>query len=166
MIRIAVDPGKHSAAFSAFYQPSDTLLHAELVTLDGYQVCRPDLVARIFELKLHVLFPDMEFLEAVVEIPKPYATAKQSGDQRDIRDVALVAGALMFVLFKKSAAVRSVEPWEWKGQIPKSVTKSRVDRELTPDEVSRILWPKQAGKRHNVYDAIHMGLREFTTRNA
>lgn len=165
-MQIAIDPGKHTAAFALF--EDGKLMHAAWVCVTDSKNCQPHIVAELLDKAVDPWIAEhgWRVTTARIEIPKHYDIAHQKGDQKDIRDVALVAGACAYVCNSYEARVELIEPWEWKGQIPKNVTKARVDLVLTPEELAQIEWPKQASKRHNIYDAIHMGLRAFTTRKA
>lgn len=100
----------------------------------------------------------------VIERPQAYSLHNQKGDQQDIMDLSWSAGALEAAcILNTTAVVTKRFPREWKGQITKDVTKVRVTQELTDAEKLRISWPA-ARLRHNVYDAIHLALRTWSTR--
>lgn len=61
------------------------------------------------------------------------------------------------------ALVATVYPDEWKGGTSKAATKvyvveQRVKGILSPEEWERIEWPSANSKRHNVADAVGLGL--------
>jgi hypothetical protein len=93
--------------------------------------------------------------EVVIEKMKVYGLAKQKGDQGDLIDLAHLGGALL--CFGTRATL--VEPSTWKGQVPKDVSERLVNDNLTMNEralLKRCGVPKS--KRHNVYDAVGIGL--------
>lgn len=102
----------------------------------------------------------------LLEIPQVYSGESEK-DKNDLLDLAGVQGAIV------GATNCDVEwsplPKEWKGQLPKEVSEKRVDSKLLDSEKALIQWPAKS-YRHNVYDAIHLGivyleregLRDFT----
>lgn len=93
----------------------------------------------------------------VLEIPQVYE-AYQDKDKNDLIDLAGVLGGISTALVGVSEVEWAPLPREWKGQLRKEHTRDRVDRRLSDDEKARITWPSAASLRHNVYDAIHMGI--------
>ena len=86
------------------------------------------------------------------------AQRAQVGDPNDLVDVALVAGACAGLL---PAKVAFVKPRRWKGTAPKRVTNRRTREVLTSEEVhvyTVAMTAVPAGLRHNVLDAIGIGL--------
>jgi len=51
-----------------------------------------------------------------------------------------------------------VYPREWKGQATKEVTTARAEKALSVRERSCIMLPKQKVLKHNVWDAISIGM--------
>jgi len=94
---------------------------------------------------------------AVIELPEVYQLRGQKGRQSDIRDLAVVAGAIGAVFDRLGVPVEFVEPKAWKGQIPKDVGVRQFKHILTGDETSRVLEPRKA-LSHNVWDAVGIGL--------
>lgn len=93
---------------------------------------------------------------AIVEVPQVYQRGK--GDPGDLVAIAF-AGGRVTALFHN---VKKVTPAQWKGQTPKAIHHARVRAALDPTEekiVEAIDCP--ASLRHNVLDAIAMGLHEF-----
>jgi hypothetical protein len=107
------------------------------------------------------LVPKYEELHLVTEIPQVYKRGSGTGDPNDLVDLAGVVGALVGGIRARMESARVVwspVPREWKGQLPKEVTQARVDAELSDGEKARIKW---SGEKHNIYDAIHLGLVHF-----
>lgn len=153
-MRLAIDPGKNAAGW-ALFDPFGVLLAA------GH-LKRPDWATHGIR-HLIALYGHLQC--AVIEKPQAYQIQHQKGDQQDLIDLGVMVGKAAGEL-ENGCPVSLVLPKEWKGQIPKEVTKARVDGELIDAEKKRIKWPKADGERHNVYDAIHLGLRTFTKRKA
>lgn len=77
----------------------------------------------------------------------------------DILKLAHAAGAWAGRHGAAGRLVHFVEPAKWKGQTPKKVHNARVLAAMTPYE--RAIYeaaPCAAGKRHNILDAIGIGL--------
>ncbi len=100
-------------------------------------------------------------IRLVSEIPIVRQRGSGKGDPNDLIDLAGVVGAICGALGSSNHFLLDVEwtpiPEQWKGQLPKEVSKQRVDAALSPEEFSRVEWPAEKLK-HNVYDAIHLGL--------
>jgi hypothetical protein len=90
----------------------------------------------------------------ILEIPQVYS-GERDEDKNDLLDLAGVQGAIV------GATGFDVEwspvPREWKGQLPKEISVKRVEAKLSSEEKARIEWPAKS-YRHNVYDAIHLGI--------
>ncbi len=129
---IAVDPGVHACGVAWF--DNGTLracaYTAEPLTL-RYSPC-----------------------ECVCEIPQVYSGdgAKKAAA---LIDLAVAAGRMTGQL-----PTKYVRPASWKGQVPKDIHHARVRAVLTPAEFAvynAVDCP--ASKRHNVLDAIALGLK-------
>jgi hypothetical protein len=101
--------------------------------------------------------------EVVVEWPQIYTAGKQIGDPNDL--LALVGvDAAVCALASCGRPVRLTHylPRAWKGQLPKGeVFETRVLDRLVGTEVFRLdtaLAQTPASLRHNVYDAVGLGL--------
>lgn len=95
--------------------------------------------------------------EVVIEKMKVYEFSKQKGSQGDIIDLAHLGGRLLG-LGKRAVLV---EPARWKGQVPKDVVQGLVEARLTENENAALLHylePVARSRRHNVYDAVGIGL--------
>lgn len=95
-------------------------------------------------------------LSLVLEIPQVY-DGYGDEDKNDLIDLAGVQGAIVGSLGAKAEVEWSPVPREWKGQLPKEISEARVEAKLSEEEKSRIEWPAKS-YRHNVYDALHLGL--------
>lgn len=162
MYRIAIDPGKNGLGVCCLDE--STLIAAAWLT------ARPQIQPTSLgawptslgcALETWISRLDRDIIASIIERPQTYRTALQKGDQKDVHDLSIIVGVCAYVL--RDAYPAFTTPREWKGQTPKSVTAHRVDAVLTPSERERITWPS-AALRHNVYDAIHLALKTFTTR--
>lgn len=141
--RVFVDPGKHACGVSHWI--NDTFRGAWLVEGSRYDMA-------MFTVSLE---PDL----LVCEIPVSYNIAKQIGDQNDLIQVAISAGAVLAT----SGKVQTVTPGEWKGQVPKKIHHQRLWPRLTPDMLRSIHAVKE-NVRHNVIDAVALGMWWLDTR--
>lgn len=74
----------------------------------------------------------------------------------DLLDLAMCSGAFYGALcVEMRSSLVLVEPAEWKAQVPKDITRRRIEGLLTDAEKACI---KKGGEMHNVYDAIGIGL--------
>jgi hypothetical protein len=74
----------------------------------------------------------------------------------DLLDLAMCAGAFYGALCVDMVATLTiVEPAEWKAQVPKDITRTRIEGLLGSTEKMLI---KKGGEMHNIYDAIGIGL--------
>lgn len=97
----------------------------------------------------------------VVEFPQQYDGESHEVDRRDLSELTAIAGAVALILSARCGDLWSPVPREWKGQVPKDVHGRRILSRLTPAEEHRIEWPKGDRFRHNVTDAIGLGLRRI-----
>lgn len=168
MITVAIDPGKHGCGVAVFRATSlaDIAQDNKHLLTAAYAPELPLsadhgllLAARAVEVYLRDTFGPLEaILRITIERPKVYPTAQQKGDQEDITELSVVVGALLGLLSRHCRDIRLVYPHEWKGQTPKEVTKRQVIDTLTVEEANRIVFPKQRGLHHNIWDAIALGL--------
>lgn len=150
---ISIDPGLEKVAF-AVWDEAGTLTHASLVIYKhGPGKERAEKWRTIAEVTAIHSGMSMGENLLIAEIPQVYRDKKS--DPNDLIDLAGVVGALAG---KLSGTVEwSPVPREWKGQIPKTVTQTRVKKRLSQAERDRVDWPIPS-LCHNVYDAIHLGL--------
>lgn len=97
-------------------------------------------------------FPDV----LALEYPRVYQGNKQKGDPNDLLPLAGVVCAVSGLLLRSE--VRRYFPHEWKGTVDADVMLARIVGRLRPDEVGKIE-PCPASLRHNVVDAIGIGLK-------
>lgn len=159
---IAIDPGVHSMAIAVFGDGG--------VLLDAWNEAAPmystDAFSRLLErwgspsvrlinrLQSHVR---LERNRIVGERQVVYPGAKGlKTNPNDLLDLAMCAGAFYGALCVDMVATLSiVEPAEWKAQVPKEITRKRIETLLGSTEKVLI---KKGGEMHNVYDAIGIGL--------
>lgn len=100
--------------------------------------------------------------EIVIEWPKVYARGKSQGDPADLLPLVGVGMAVAGLVGARfGVIVRSYEPSEWKGQIPKGAAfVGRVKLRLEGTERSAIDLPI-GSLAHNVWDAIGLGLHHL-----
>lgn len=91
----------------------------------------------------------------VLEVPQVYRAGQQKGDPDDILQLAGVDGAVVGMIW--SSSVKWYLPREWKGQVEKSIMVRRIEKLLTPEEVS-VIEACPASLRHNIIDGIGLGL--------
>lgn len=160
---ISIDPGKHQIAYAAWNAGDfNTLYEAGAISNPAKAIAKIERVeawARMAEqvcasFGVRKIFPS----QLVTEIPAVRQRGSGKGDPNDLIDLAGIVGAIvggLRVKFPESVVKWSPLPEQWKGQLPKSVTKDRVDAALSDFEKTRIQW---SGEKHNIYDAIHLGL--------
>lgn len=94
----------------------------------------------------------------ICEYPRTYGGRASKGDTNDLLQLASVVATLVTGgSFTQASLYR---PQDWKGNVPKGVTKERVHQKLTSRERTCILWPAPS-LCHNVSDAIGIGLFHF-----
>ena len=159
---IAIDPGVHSMAIAVFHDDG-TLVDAWNEATPMYSV---DDFSRMLEgwgspsvrlvnrLQSHVR---LETNRVVGERQVVYPGAKGlKTNPNDLLDLAMCAGAFYGALCVDMAATLTVvEPAEWKAQVPKDITRKRIEGLLSHSEPLSI---KKGGEMHNIYDAIGIGL--------
>lgn len=163
---IAIDPGVHSMAIAVFGD-GGVLLDAwneesKSVFLTNVKLSVAEQVARwgspsvrlINRLQSHVR---LERNRIVGERQVVYPGAKGlKTNPNDLLDLAMCAGAFYGALCVDMVATLTiVEPAEWKAQVPKDITRTRIEGLLGSTEKMLI---KKGGEMHNIYDAIGIGL--------
>lgn len=95
----------------------------------------------------------------LIESPVIYPHSK--ANPNDIIRLAVNAGTWAGRYEMLGACVEFVEPSRWKGQVPKDIHHGRVWSALTPEEqkiVDSAVKSRPASKRHNILDAVGLGL--------
>jgi len=150
---VSIDPGKHACSVAVWF--GETLMRAAYIEnildskTDGARWL--DLGAKVGAFILSQSFDPPNL---VLEVPEIYPGVRKE-DPNDLIQLAGVLGAICG--YVRGSVVWCPHPKQWKGQLPKKVSQARVEGKLTDQEKARIIWPK-ANLRHNVYDAIHLGL--------
>jgi hypothetical protein len=159
---VSVDPGKRACGVAVWTYATGKLVWASWVRLKpevGQE--RAEIWGDLGRLvQANVAKWQPWGLSLILEIPQVYE-GPQDEDKNDLLDLAGVQGAIVAACKAASPCNTTVEwsptPREWKGQLPKEISQARVDAKLSPEEKSRIEWPAKS-YRHNVYDALHLGL--------
>ena len=159
---IAIDPGVHSMAIAVF-EDGGILLDAwnEPVSSEGRYPTLADTLTLGWGLQERLV----RRLQGLVskhsgifgERQVSYAGVKgMKIDPNDLIDLAMCSGAFYGALCAGMGSILTlVEPAEWKAQVPKDVTRRRIEKLLMGKELNVI---KKGGEMHNVYDAIGIGL--------
>lgn len=162
-LTVSIDPGLHGCGVAVFLD--GLLAHAEYTGGLGGQI--------------HTLLEPIEPVERllfevagegtwdrttapihtlIVEVPQVYDTPKQKGRQVDVLRLYGVAIAIVAVARPFVRAALTLQPAEWKGQVPKDVMVERIKGRLSPDEMDVIDLPSSTVE-HNLWDAVGIGLR-------
>lgn len=163
---IAIDPGVHSMAIAVFgdggvlldawneESKSAFLTNVNLSIAEQVECWGSPSVRLINRLQSHVR---LERNRIIGERQVVYPGAKGlKTNPNDLLDLAMCAGAFYGALCVDMAATLTVvEPAEWKAQVPKDITRKRIEGLLSHSEPLSI---KKGGEMHNVYDAIGIGL--------
>ena len=160
---LAVDPGLRCTGWALF--EDGRLVACGAVKSDPRQPAAE--VAGLVAKRL--LAYGAEATAAVVELPQVYRSSRSKGDPNDLVAVATIAGA---VAAQADRAVY-VSPHQWKGSVPKAAQLSRyiVHRrnEKALDDAGCAAYrsglaPWAASLRHNIADAVGIGLYALRTR--
>lgn len=133
---LAVDPGKKLCGAAVFRDGA----------LDWCGVIEFD---NVFELRFGL---DADYDAVVCEVPQVYQTGKRKGDQNDLVDITLCAGAVLS-LAPKALAVR---PREWKGTVDGDDMVERIREKACPKAL-RAFNELPKNKAHNAVDAYGLG---------
>ena len=96
----------------------------------------------------------------VIELPQVYVASRSKGDPNDLILLAGLVGS--FAHRFAAGGYTLIKPAQWKGQTPKAITEERARKRLTPEELARVQFPKAKSLRHNVWDAIGIGLKHLS----
>lgn len=95
----------------------------------------------------------------LIELPQIYDPRRWKGDPNDLIWVSVLCGGIAGLYLQ--AHTEYVLPSQWKGQSSKDVVQYRVEQVLTIPEldvIERDMTPVPAYLRHNVWEAIGIGL--------
>lgn len=162
---ISIDPGLARVAYAIWEAETGKLLRAGLVRKEHEvgteRVQKWANMAWAVDDELGL--SNGEEIWLVLEVPQVYKETQnrdKKGHGRDPNDLIDLAGVLGAIAGK--LLVGRVEwsplPREWKGQLPKEITKKRVDERLAPAERETVEWPSVKEFHKDVYDAIHLGI--------
>jgi hypothetical protein len=95
--------------------------------------------------------------DVVIECPQFYKTS----NPKAIETLLLLVGALRERAQSKGGKVKLVHPHDWKGSVKKEAMLSRIVSKLDAAELEMLMRiPCSVSKRHNIIDAIGLGLKE------
>ena len=144
---ISIDPGLRSCGVALW---NDSTLTSAFLLKGSPKNIGPDAWQ---EMRAALIPYSYQFPHAVIEFPQVYVRSRSKGDPNDLLQIAAIVGGLS-ALFTNVEVVR---PAEWKGQVPKEVTRARAQARLSAGEISRVSLPTKS-LEHNVWDAIGIGL--------
>ena len=148
---ISIDPGKKAAGVALF--ENNALCFAFLAQGELWEETAQQAIRTIKEFA-----PVQVFLELVIEEMQVYADRKVPS--KDLIELSQQAGYFIGAL-RPNVAVSLYTPAAWKGQTPKDVMNKRIMNKLTPEELACIHWPLAQSLRHNVKDAIGIGMHHI-----
>lgn len=146
---IAIDPGLRQCGVATF---ADGELSWAGLIKSGVKTARgPEAWVKMYHAIRVVTDGYRLSKRVVVEFPKAYAGGKQQADPADLLELAAITGVI--AAYFEPCGVTRVFPWEWKGQMDKTLCKTRVVERLSPAELLRV-----TKDDHNVWDAVGIGL--------
>ncbi len=140
---MAVDPGVKSMGVACFSR-DNKLLWVELERADS-----------LYEMLGNVSGYVYKNVHTVVERPQVYRHGP--GDPNDLISLALVAGAWGGSA-DRTGLIEFVLPRQWKGNVPKDIHQPKILASLDPDERQLVEGIRPKSLRHNVIDAVGIGL--------
>jgi Holliday junction resolvasome RuvABC endonuclease subunit len=155
---IAIDPGLRHCGVACF---KDGKLAGASLVLSPCTEERGPVAWRAMADAVHTFYPCRGHV-LVIEGQKVYPGALAVGDPADLLELAGVCGAIVQT---DLVNVHRYFPYEWKGQVPKAkkggkyIIEERVRRVLDIGEMPKVPWAMPDSKRHNVIDAIGIGLK-------
>lgn len=155
---LALDPGLNASGCALF--DSGTLQRAWLVR--PYRESIDSNLQRIRRMarQIYACLPDFErnAISALVgEWPQVYTAGKGKGDPNDLLPLAgVVAGVAC--LLPEHIRASTYSPRDWKGTTDGDKFTEKIESRLTEEERTRIA-PCAPGLRHNVLDAVGIGLK-------
>ncbi len=161
MILLAIDPGIRGCGVAVF--DGGWLVHADYVVNPCREGNRAAEAASMASWVHGSLWGRFDVTALALEWPRVYATRIASGaspgDPNDLLGLAAVSAGIA-ALYAPAAAT-SYCPSEWKGQMPKDVCQKRINARLNSRELAFVMAVKPAGKRHNTWDAVGIGLHHL-----
>lgn len=149
---IAIDPGVRICGYAVF---NNRNLSKAGTMRTKYAVLSDQ--ARGLSGSARNVFSNLNLSYLVIELPVVYDKKQQKGDPNDLIKLAFVAGAIMRSLcLDHFPIVLTPTPREWKGTIKKEIHHERIKAKCPEAEPLALKTPKTY--RHNVYDAIGLGL--------
>src|SRR4030042_3107087 len=103
----------------------------------------------------------------VIEKPQVYSSCHQKGDQNDLINLSIVCGVVISEAARLNIDLIIYTPHEWKGSRPKTIDNKYTLSLLTNDEKKAFehsVIKTAKSKRHNVIDAIGIGLKFLDRR--
>lgn len=131
---LAIDPGVHFCGWALFGCGERPL------TRCGYT----DVANAIY-------LSEYAGMDHTVVVERPQADGRPAR-LRDLLDLAVVAGQLA------GSVGRLVTPRQWKGNVPKAVCHARLFGRIPQATIDACIPSVLKSKRHNVYDAVALGL--------
>ena len=160
-VTLAIDPGLRGSGVSVF--SADSLVRAAYVKSPNQADRGPYAWRDMAEaIRLWLSMQEYEYgapNALVMELQQVYATRFQKGNQDDLLQLAGVNGAISYA-FRGIPEVFSYLPRVWKGTVKKEVMTARIESKLSPEELAGIE-PCAVSLRHNVIDAVGLGLYKF-----
>lgn len=136
---LCVDPGKHECGIAVF--AGQRLMRAALVKTAWGPATPSGVCSRAYVEKMQV-----------------YSRGRKKVDPDDLIEVSNAGGRVA----ANCAEVILQQPREWKGQVPKKIMHERMWGILSPAEAAVLkALACPPGKRHNVYDAVCIGLKNL-----
>lgn len=147
---IAIDPGLVCTGVATFDG-------SRLIDVNGYRSSRGPLVDRVQSIVACIFDGAICGDAATIELPTIYPHGRGKGGGNDIRDLAVLVGALISNI---RGSIVLVEPACWKGQVPKEIHQARILGKLDPNELCIIesARKKYGAVTHNLIDAVGIGL--------
>ena len=115
----------------------------------------------------HLRFYILADYHLVIEKPQVYSSCHQKGDQNFLINLSIVCGVVISEAARLNIDLIIYTPHEWKGSRPKTIDNKYTLSLLTNDEKKAFehsVIKTAKSKRHNVIDAIGIGLRFLNRR--
>lgn len=96
----------------------------------------------------------------VIEMPRTYGGRAKVGDANTMIQLGTLVGVLAATLSESGSTIELISVPE----VPKGVTENRIHAKLSPTELKLIEAAAPRSLRHNVYDAVGIGLRVLKGR--